>query len=302
MDENKEKSNISLPTGCMISKTSFVADTKNDEKEEKKKVKGKNNKDTKKKTIFFVIVAVIVASVFGVMDYLKSNKKSDKNGNSTIISTSQGTQTPNDATKSDGEENTEDIKQNVDVHPITEVPTTEDVEITTEGISLDYPKYEEEQPLTTENNTIADNQNKISIGGIDVSYEFDDTWTSSITDGAFTAQRSEDGKILSLYVVDSYIAIGKTTNIKNVLSGTNNPFKDNQSYVLSESKECEKIEVKGRVSYITYYSGTDDNGNKLSSIGLIQDIGGNTYAYITIYDTYGYDIQTLLDSLSVNGQ
>mgnify|MGYP006867981586 CR=1 FL=1 len=115
MDENKEKSNISLPTGCMISKTSFVADTKNDEKEEKKKVKGKNNKDTKKKTIFFVIVAVIVASVFGVMDYLKSNKKSDKNGNSTIISTSQGTQTPNDATKSDGEENIEDIKQNVDV-------------------------------------------------------------------------------------------------------------------------------------------------------------------------------------------
>lgn len=294
-------SNITLPSGCMTSNQIYVAPESDQSEKKRKNKKGKSMDDKKKRktNIILLIIALIIGAIY--MCYDLSKGKNSKNDDVSIINTEESSQDTTTEQKTQIEKITSQaIKEN-------ENAKTEELKTTTEAAENTETTTEVTANTTETTEVIPEPQNsnigsnEIEIGGITVSYEFDNTWKTAVKDLAFSASKKTASGILSLYVTDSNIRIGKTDRVREMLGTISNPCED-AGLELVDSKSCEKVDIHGRDGYVTYYQGKDSSDNSVTSMGIIQDIGGDTYAYITIDDTFGYEPALLIENLAINVQ
>lgn len=288
IDEVNKENGFSLPSGCMVTKREIRPMPVYDE------VLDKNTrKKTKKSAIAAIIAVVIICIVLCCIYKLPKIKKAPETSASENITTSNDlelTATNGDGYIATGSDIVEEkTTESIPIHNLQS--EKEETDITEEEFS--------DNKATTEYDEFVDTKmDGIVIGGLVVTYGFDATWNATIKDGKYEAIKEIDSNYVKLTVKDSNISVGNRTECIDYLSIVENPFKTDGK--LSKSNEGEEIVLNGKVCYYTSYTGITAESNTYTTIGIMQDFGGETYAIIIIEDTIGYSVDNLIQSLCIN--
>lgn len=281
--ENETKNEFTLPKGCMVTKREIVPfSASQDDAIHSKKKTEKNKFD--RVLIGIIAMGIISCVVLGLMYVMPKikNEVSDKTTNTEVINTDTDAKT----TESD------------DIAPIYNIkPEVENAASNTDA-NNDITTSEEATEENQYNNMIMKENDGIVIGGLIVNYGFDDTWGAVIEDGKYKAKKQVNSNYVSFTVEDSDVMTDNKTECLEFLSNLKNPFVTDGN--LKENQNNVEITINGKDCYYTFYTGTTTEGNTYTIIGLMQNFGGDTYAYIVIEDTIGYSIENLIQSLSIN--
>lgn len=285
----QDKSNFTLPPGCMVTKREIkpISETTATIISQKKS-KNISNKIIVRMIIIGIIACIGLGSIFILprLNKTNNNKKADESNNSTSVIIEE-----NIATETNTGEGDE-----IESIPIYSIHSEKDEVASNTDVSI-----QDNNESTTEDeygDVVNDTIDGILIGGLVVKYGFDDTWEATIENEKYKARKDVNSNYVSLSVEDSNIAIGNETDCFLYLSNIRNPFET--SGELKESQDNTKIVINGKDCYYSSYTGITEDGNAYTTIGIMQDIGGETYAFISIEDTIGYSVENLIQSLSIS--